>query len=393
MKHTPSGRAAAFVVSLITTIGVSIALGCGEDKEEFIEVGVIFPATGQHANLGKLVRQGLSLAEKQLNREVEQQGDLPLFKFVYEDSEGNATVARRAFLDLVRRENLVGVVGSIMSSDTKGFIDEISTAGVPVIANGSSAPDLRGASEYFFRTWPADDYEGLVMGRFAADNLEVAEVVTVFADDPYPRGIEEAFTRGFERSGGRVLLRDSYEEGTSNFSPVVRKILDRQPAAIYAVGFPGELGRFVRELRAVDEEITVLSAVAIDAPEFFDLAGISADKIFYTAPSLEEGSLAFLRFRDSYKSQFGEEPEVVAAISYDSGVIVGKACLNTSCTRDAIREWISRVEGYDGASGKITFDHAGDVRKPIAIRRIERGETFMVEKAVPLRAQTEMVIP
>jgi branched-chain amino acid transport system substrate-binding protein len=358
---------------------LSATLSCrgdsNPDKERVI--GILLPASGQAAKIGSLVKEGFTLAEATL-AENQAEGK-PRLRIVYRDTEGKPDVARREFIDLIRRERAVAIVGSILTSDAKGFMPEVNRLKIPVVANGASAPDLRGVSPFFFRNWPSDDYEGELMANYAFSRLGKRAVAILFADDPYPRGISLAFKKEFTSRGGRVLIEEAYDKGESNFDALVRRILRLNPDSIYIAGFPAEMASATRIIRSLDSSMAILSAVGIDAPEFYSMAGRDADNIFYTSPALNEGSLNFVRFKEAFTKKYNKQPEIAAATSYDALMIVGTACWETECTPASIASHISRLKHFPGASGDTTFDSKGDVRKPISIKRIEKGKPFLVE--------------
>jgi branched-chain amino acid transport system substrate-binding protein len=123
----------------------------------------------------------------------------------------------------------------------------------------------------------------------------------------------------------------------------------------------------------------MISAVGIESTEFLEAAGTGADNIFYSAPYIDTSSNSYQEFAALYRATYHEDPEVVAAVTFDAVMLVAQAIKQCGYSADGIRDCLYKVKDYPGASGVTSFDARGDVIKPVSIKRVEKGKTFLLE--------------
>jgi branched-chain amino acid transport system substrate-binding protein len=68
-------------------------------------------------------------------------------------------------------------------------------------------------------------------------------------------------------------------------------------------------------------------------------------------------------FVEAYKKVYNEEPGTYAAYTFDATSIVLEAIKQKGANREAIKEYLTTLKGYKGATGVHDFDPNGDVLK------------------------------
>ena len=81
------------------------------------------------------------------------------------------------------------------------------------------------------------------------------------------------------------------------------------------------------------------------------------------------------QFVENYKAEYqGAEPTEAAALAFDAYMIAIQAIEHAEGTDpEKIRETILHQTNFNGASGKIKFDEAGEPKKPINVDIIQNG--------------------
>ncbi len=378
-KNRNLARIAIVIAAILVPLGFTVLI---RQQKNVYRVGVLYPASGENARLGESVRHAAELAQDRANSTMFRDSKTKL-KLDYRDTGGRPSVARTQFLALAELDQVSVVVGSVLSSDTQGFMKEAQARKVVVLANGASDPRLRSVigepGNYIFRNWPSDDAEGLQMGEYAKKSLGLDNGYSFVADDPYARSLGMAFKRSFTHEGG-TLQSETYPKDLTDFTILVKKAAGAKPQFVYIVGFPGDLGHLVSEIRAqMGEGLPILSAVGIESAEFFQIAGSYANNIFYTAPYINPGTPEYLDFQEAFKKRYKEDPDITAAVTYDAVMISAKAIAEVGYSSDEIKAALYRVSDYPGVSGSTTFTAIGDVIKPVSIKRIEHGKPHLLE--------------
>jgi branched-chain amino acid transport system substrate-binding protein len=80
------------------------------------------------------------------------------------------------------------------------------------------------------------------------------------------------------------------------------------------------------------------------------------------------------QFLLAYKKQYGEDAGVLSDTGYDAAMILIKAYTNVGNQGpDAVAGYIKNLRDYPGVSGTMTFDAAGDVKKPYRLRTVRNN--------------------
>jgi len=299
------------------------------------------------------------------------------------DTEGQPSVARAELQRALNRWRAPIVVGSILSTETREFLQPTLQHGVIVLANGSSDPTIRKLPfrkqhDGFFRNWPSDDAEGRAMAEYLRRAGRAKRLVVFHANDAYARALVDAFVKRFKELGGDVKGPEVYETTATSFEPILRRLDPDGYDGYYIVGLPPDLAGMYNAIRRNPKtsNMPVFTAVAAETAEFKALVRGEPDNLFFTAPLVDQSSSSYFTFREAYRHRFGgESPDIVAGITYDALRISIVAIKSAGCSPTRIGDYLYKMPPFLGATGPTAFDELGDViTKPVAIRYYDKGQ-------------------
>ena len=91
--------------------------------------------------------------------------------------------------------------------------------------------------------------------------------------------------------------------------------------------------------------------------------------------------------KQAYQERFGENTitDMRIPLTYDAVLLFADAVRRAGTTeRERIREALAATRGFQGATGTITFDEAGDPRsKEASILRFETDRSVLVQSVAP----------
>ena len=165
-------------------------------------------------------------------------------------ASGVATVAAERLLALA---GLVGVIGPQCSGGSAAVIPTYAAAGIVAISGSATTTSLTGdqpEGRFFFRTAYRNDLEGTLIGLFIATNedLGIESAVIVDNSGTYGRDLANNTARVSEEFG-LTVDRVSIVDGTVDFGPAVREILNSDPDFVGFAGFNPEAALLYRQLR------------------------------------------------------------------------------------------------------------------------------------------------
>ncbi|MFA5954786.1 MAG: ABC transporter substrate-binding protein [Patescibacteria group bacterium] len=340
-------------------------------KSEII-LAAILPLSGNGADQGEWVRRGLELAANDLNA---QSG--PPVRIVYGDSQGgDSTVAISEYNSLKTRYAfpLVFTWGSGVGTALTPIVnnDRVVQMGV-----ATATPLYSTLSDFTFRNYPSASAEGSYVADALLSTLNQKNISLLSVNNDYGVGVSQALSDAFEKAGGVVNDRELFTIGDTDFRMQLTKLKQKNSQVIYLASYPNEGALILRQARELGLTMQFISSTALlGAQGFFDAAGTAAEGLLVVGAPFE-GSASVDRFKDLYLKTYHEpvRPEhIYAARAFDALEIVGRIARScTSVSGSCVRDGLSSVSGYKGASGQITFDGNGDILSNFALYRVKQG--------------------
>ena len=123
-----------------------------------------------------------------------------------------------------------------------------------------------------------------------------------------------------------------------------------------------------------------------DSAKMPEIAGAAAlnNTYFSSLYSPEDSSDINKNFVAAYEKAYGQKPDVFAALSYDSALLVAEAIKNAGSTEPAkISEAMAKINGFSGVSGSVTFDDKHNPVKSAVILEYKDGAQSLKTKINP----------
>jgi branched-chain amino acid transport system substrate-binding protein len=371
------------------------ATGQGDGVVTF---GTVLPETGSLASLGPPEFAGAELAVQEINEAGGVlDGDVELLNG---DSGDTTTDIANQTVDQHLANGADVIVGAASSGVSMTFIDKVTGAGVVHFSPANTSPDFTDYpdNDLYFRTAPSDVLQGRVLGELVLD--DGASTVGLMAlQDPYGEGLLNNVSETVQESGGEVTDEIIYDPQAQNFDAEVQQLVSSDPDAIVVIGFAESARIFstlVEQGLGPDSKALYCVDGNVDSAELGEIS----QEIVGTRCTLP-GTPAEGDFRDRLVEaaggsldSFSYGPETFDAIitsalaaavaESDVGTDIGAEIPGvtregTKCT--TFEECMGLIEegediDYDGASGPIELDDAGDPQVANMQIREYTGEEF-----------------
>ena len=286
---------------------------------------MILPLTGDIAVYGQKMKNGIDLAVEVINKGGGIKGKKLVVR--YEDDQGASKSSVAAFRRLTTTEKVPAIIGGAISACALSVAPIADKEKVVLFSPAATSPKLTGISKYFFRNWPSDVYEGLVMGRFAADSLRLNKVAILYVNNDWGVGLSKEFRESFTRGGGSIVAKESFDQGASDFRTQLTKILKSKPRAIYIIGYLKELLILLRQKEEMGIKIQLLSTYGFYDPQILQEVGKAAEGAIFTAPIFDPGSPTEIvdKYVKKYEVKYGVKPDIWSAQAYDAMNIISRS--------------------------------------------------------------------
>lgn len=378
---------------VLGTVLAGLAAGCGggEKKADTIKVGANLEMTGGSASYGISSKNAIELAFKEINEKGGINGKQ--LELVVADNKSEAAEATNAMQKLVSQDNVVAVIGPNLSSSVIAASAINNSAKVLDIAPMATNPyvtvdQASGKTKDFnYRTCFIDPFQGTVMAKFATAELGVGNAaVLIDNSSDYAKGLAQFFKENFVKEGGAVTAEESYLQKDTDFKATLTKIKATNPDFLYVPGYYQEVGLIVKQARELGMNMPIAGGDGWDSAKMPEIAGAAAlnNTYFSSLYSPEDSSDINKNFVAAYEKAYGQKPDVFAALSYDSALLVAEAIKNAGSTEPAkISEAMAKINGFSGVSGSVTFDDKHNPVKSAVILEYKDGAQSLKTKINP----------
>jgi branched-chain amino acid transport system substrate-binding protein len=259
-------------------------------------------------------------------------------------------------------------------------------AGVPISTGLGTAPSLVGdMGECAYQLVMSDNIQAAVLAEYGLAQGYGTAYVLGSNEIPYTKDLPVFFSDAFEHGGGTVVGTDQYKLGAGDYSAVVTKIanVDPAPDVIFTPMYIPDSVVFLRQLRQAGLTMPVLSTDGNGDAALLD-AGVKAidGLTFSNSVCTAEGDPEVQAFYDDYNAANGSDPSsYVAVIGYDEVNLVADAIETAgSAEPAAIIEQLAQTD-YTGISGHVVMDPATRrADKPAALVQMDGAEFTCLEQ-------------
>ncbi|HTO54608.1 MAG TPA: ABC transporter substrate-binding protein [Myxococcota bacterium] len=363
-------------VLLRASLSLALALaGCSGKSGDSIVVGHVASMTGDTATFGRSADQGMRMAIEELNAKGGVLGKK--LELVTEDDRSVTEEARTAAQKLLQRDRVIALLGEVASSRSLAAAPEAERAKVPMISPGSTNPKVTEGKEYVFRACFIDPFQGAVMAKFAASELHAKRLAILFDfKQDYSVGLADFFRETAKKLGAEIVADERYTSGDIEFRAQLTTIRAANPDAIFVPGYYTEVGLIAKQARELGINVPLLGGDGWDSEKTTEIGGEAVEGYYFSTHYAADSSDPRVQeFVSRFKTKYGDSPDAMAALGYDTAGILADA-LGRAGTTDGekLRDAIAATKNFDGVTGKISIDEHHNARKDAVVLKIEGGK-------------------
>ena len=266
-------------VLLLASMMLTAAIALTAHAQAPIRIGASVSMTGQFAALGQNQNRGIQLCVKHANDKGGVLGRK--LELVVEDDQSQAPVAVGIYEKLVTQNKVDAILGPYSSPITEAVANVSEKYRMPMVApNAATTSIFRKGRKFVFMVHSAAEVylEGLI-DIAASRGLKTVAVIN--EDTLFPKATAQGTIELAKRRGLQVVLAESYPKGTTDFSPILRKIAAAKPDVVAAATYFDDAVAITRGLKALDINPKLFGVtVGGDVPKFYEILGRDAEFVY-----------------------------------------------------------------------------------------------------------------
>ena len=369
---------------LVAAAAALVALSAPAFSQETIKIGEYASLTGKEAAFGQSSHKGTLLAIEDANaaggvlgRQVE---------LVSDDNQSKQGESATIVKKLIFRDKVVGVLGEVASMRSLEAAPICQVYKVPMISPSSTNPRVTQIGNYIFRVCFIDPFQGTVMAKFAKETLKMHRVALVTSvSSAYSVGLSKYFRERFTGDGGEVAIEQKYTEGDKDFNAQLTAIKAANVEGIYVSGYYTEAALICKQARELGITVPLFGGDGWEAPELVEIGGAAVEGCYYSthfSPQVDTPEVK--AFVAKFRARYGETPDAMAALGYDSAGVMLDAIRRAGSTEGpAIRDALAATKDYDGVTGVTTMDRERNASKAAVVIMVKDGKFKFVQSVAP----------
>ena len=361
-----------------------------------IKIGLILPMTGQSASTGRQIDAAVKLYLAQSGGSVAGRK----IEVILKDDAGVADTTRRLAQELVVNDKVVALAGFGLTPLAMATAPIATQSKTPMVVMAAATSAITEASPFIVRTSFTLPQAAVSMAEWAPKN-NIKKVVTLVAD--YAPGIdaERYFSDRFTLNGGQVLEKLRTPLRSPDFAPVLQKVRDASPDAVFVFVPSGQGAAFMKQFaeRGLDKAgIRLIGTGDVtDDDQLGDMGDVALGVVTSHHYSAAHKSPANQKFVAAFKKANNDmRPNFMGVGGYDGIRLLVEGLKTTKGAGGEALLAAMKGQIFESPRGEVLIDaQTRDIVQNIYIRRVEKVDgqlynvEFDVQKAVKDPAKTK----
>jgi len=356
---------------ILSIMALLFLVACAQPAEK-IKIGVTTVLTGPAAASGTWIKNGVELALEKLP-----EADRANVDVIFEDDQCKADTGLTVAHKFVEIDNLKFVIGPLcggVATPTMQFYEDNKVLRImPTLGLESNI----GKGKYYFLSLGSGESMMKTLASSAFDS-NISTVAVLFDDGDYGRDSLKWFEKYFTEKGGKVVAKEPFVRGTTDFRTQLAKIKVANPDAVFIASFGQTLVNILKQMKELGIETRKLSLINTEDTDVVKSVPDLIEGALY--PSVIDSTTSDVKawFQQRYLEKFGAPPEAIATDSFDALNVLYSAIKSCKQDVECVKQTITQT-GYVGAGGTVSFDQKGvGIRNPV-IKTVKNGKFVFVE--------------
>jgi len=318
---------------------------------EPIKIGAVVSLTGPGAGLGQPERNGMLLAEKDVNDKGGVQGR-PI-KVLVEDDGSKADNAKNKAEQLIFDEKVVTILGPSLTASTGAVSAMTNNEGMAELAFTGLGPKIELSYKSLYHLLPPQELNARAMLEYTTKALN-SKKIGVLHDTGYGQVVTNSLNALKAQYGVEFVAVEKFEVGATDTSAQAAKVRAANPDVVFIIATSPVPFRNARQVRISQP---IVSAIGSSSYDYVRGMGEFADDVVFPEFVVGEDPLPHqVEFVNKYRQAYNSLPKNYEAAGWDAVHIIAKA-IETAGPNAKREEIANAIRGpYAGVLAAYNFE-------------------------------------
>jgi branched-chain amino acid transport system substrate-binding protein len=364
-----------------------------DEKGPLLRIGILVPRHGPEQAEGDAMLAAARLAMQDADQH-RLPGGRHLELAVGDESGPSWGRVSDAVIHLALDQNALVLITPASGTDAHLCEQVGNRIGIPVLTLAADPATTQIDIPWIFRLGPSDTLQARLITHdaFRARGLKNVLLVTEADYDGASGG--HAMQQAAQSLGLPLAEHLSLNPLHPDVASVVREINSRQTRAVILWTSAQTAGAVLRAIHSAGISLPVYlsqqaaqpgSRLVFPPPQGWRRTGAHSQVAWTAVTDNADRADApeSNTFASRYRKLTGENPGPAAAETYDAVRLTALALQDVGPNRARIRDWLAKLQGFQGASGVITFDSQGNTTTQIHLVPLQLREQPATEETIP----------
>ena len=373
----------------LLVLGLAVLAAPAAMAQDTVKIGLILPMTGQQASTGRQIEAAVKLWQAQNGNKA---GGKTV-EIILKDDAAVPDTTRRLAQELVVNDKVTVLAGFGVTPAAMATAPIATQGKTPMVVMAAGTSAITEASPFIVRTSFTLPQATVPIADWATKN-GIKKAVSLVADFGPGFDAEKFFdSTAFSLNGGEVLEKLRTPLRSPDFAPVLQKVRDSKPDALFVFLPSGQGAQFMKQFgeRGLDKAGIKLIATGdvTDDDQLNDMGDVALGVINSHHYSAAHPGATNKKFVDAFQAANKFRPNFMAVGGYDGMRVIYNA-LNATKGQGG-EALLNAMKGqlFESPRGQVLIDaQTRDIVQDIYIRKVERKDgqlwnvEFDVQKAV-----------
>lgn len=363
MKNSNSGSITLGAIAAALTTATMLLTGC-DNPPDTVRIGVAQPLTGNLAELGQDLHNGVKLAVAELNKEgFKIKGKPVMLEIVAMDDRSDPATGKEVAQKMIDA-GVVAVIGNLNSGVSIEAAPIYAAKDIAQLAISTNPKFTQLGLATTYRLVANDTLQAKAIGSFAASQLNATRYAVVDDGTPYGKGLADGAAEQLKIAKKQISLRQSFDDKTTVFDELAGKLKQNGVEVLITTLNDFQVLALLEALKKIEyTQLNILGGDTIKTISMLKgtemIKGLYATSPILDAKEFVNGKLFLTKYQEAYK----KEPAYGGHYTYDAMYILAGAMQRAnSASPKKITEILHTFDGYAPITGSMKWDSVGEQR-------------------------------
>jgi branched-chain amino acid transport system substrate-binding protein len=368
-----------FTILCIASIALALMVLPAMTAGKTVKVGLSAPLTGDWAEYGNDFKRSVTMVFDKVNKAGGINGQH--IELVVLDSRGDPKESVLIAEKLVADPDVIAQIGDFSSSSSMAAAPVYEKANMTQLSPTASHMDFTKKGKNMFRVVATQGFEGPFNARWAVKELGKKKMATIYINNDWGVDANKYFVQEAKKLGAEVVAEEAFTPGEKDFNAILSKLKRLEPDLIYLPTFYADAAAILNQAKRMRFKPVVMANSSLFNQKTIELGGKAVEGIIIPANYFStDPRPAAQEFTKAYKDLYGAVPNQFAALAYDAANLMVAALTKAGFDdRAKVAKALESLEGFEGATGSISYAQGHDPVKELVKITIKDGEWVLYQ--------------